>query len=236
MGAYKVAVFLALCGLFFLMAFGPDKWNQAPEESPRTLMFKMLPMLTLLLMVHYTKPLDNAHRRYKQYVYTGLVFSMCGDMALVWKTDLFIPGLLFFAIAHVCYMLGFRFRPLGLGSGLLCMTSATVLVQFFLPQIKEGVLKYLVAMYIYMIFTMFWRSHVRWQQDPRWDSLSASIGAVIFIVSDFIIAFTKWHHDIYLGSVGVMVTYYLAQLLISLSVVHYSPPHDADIREKKEAE
>ena len=231
--SYNVSVFLVLSGLYFLMVHGPSRWNDPPPETFATMIFKVLPMTSLISMVAYTKPEDEEHRRYKMLMTLGLLFSTGGDVALVWKSSFFKLGLLLFAAAHVLYTASFRFSPAGLPSGLFSMMSACVVFMFFQPVIKERLMQWLVALYVALIFTMFWRAHVRWNKDPRWDNMCASLGAIVFIISDFLLAFCKWHFQFHLGSVYIMVSYYIAQLFMALSVTLYSLPQSEDFREKK---
>jgi len=77
-------------------------------------------------------------------------------------------------------------------------------------------------LYIGLIAMTAWRAFARVQFFGdlwTWTKLCASAGSVLFIVSDFVIAIDKFRHPVLYSHQIVMVTYYAAQLGITLSVV-----------------
>lgn len=57
------------------------------------------------------------------------------------------------------------------------------------------------------------------QQNNSWPTKFCAIGAVIFTISDALIAFNMFLTDIPYAEVLIMVTYYIAQLGISFVVL-----------------
>lgn len=82
-----------------------------------------------------------------------------------------------------------------------------------------GILKYLVPIYITLIAAMGWRAGARVGNMSRWTKQSSCAGAVLFMISDFTIAVSRFVHPVPFSHTIIMVTYYAAQLLIALSVV-----------------
>jgi len=76
-----------------------------------------------------------------------------------------------------------------------------------------------VYLYILVITTMVWRSAARLDAPGvvRFSALAGLIGAILFAVSDSILAFRLFGTPIQLGGVAVMLTYWLGQLGIALS-------------------
>lgn len=82
---------------------------------------KPLATLWLLLWVGQM-PLSAAPARcYRRWIFCGLCLSLLGDILLMLPQGLFVPGLLAFLLAHVCYIIafapgaaGWRLLPLAL--------------------------------------------------------------------------------------------------------------------------
>lgn len=82
-----------------------------------------------------------------------------------------------------------------------------------------GIMRYLVPIYISLIAVMGWRAGARLGNISRWTKQSSCAGAVLFMLSDFTIAVSRFVHPVPFSHTIIMVTYYAAQLLIALSVV-----------------
>ena len=77
-------------------------------------------------------------------------------------------------------------------------------------------------LYIALLATTVWRAVARVQFFGdlwTWTKLCAFAGSLLFIVSDFVIAVDKFRHPVPYSHQIIMVTYYAAQLGITLSVV-----------------
>ena len=193
-----------------------------PEESLKTVFFKLLPVVSLIIMILSEKDKSAQHKSYKRLIIAGLFFSMAGDSCLVWRVKLFIPGLLFFAIAHVCYVLANGFKPFGSGAtAVSCALIGCFTYAYLYPAISDPVMKYMVLLYSVLIFAMGWRTAARAQLHVNLGTMCGFLGALIFVISDFIIAFDKWKMKLDKASFWIMMTYYSAQLLISLSAACY---------------
>lgn len=228
----SVGIYLACVALYYYTVHA-GKWDNVPEETVRTAIIKGLPLTVLMLLVVSTKSQGSQHNCLKNNILIGQIFSLVGDLALVWRIQLFIPGLLSFAIAHCFYTRAFLFKPFGAEPATLCFVSGLVMYMFFLPVISELELKIMVFVYITLIFTMWWRSIVRWQERPNIGTLCGCLGAFVFLVSDFMIAIDKWHFHTTYNTETVMATYYTAQLGIALSVALYNPMSDEDRKIKQ---
>ena len=80
----------------------------------------------------------------------------------------------------------------------------------------------LVMLYIGLIAVTIWRAVARVQFFGdlwTWTKLCAFAGSLLFIVSDFAIAIDKFRYPVPYSHPIIMVTYYAAQLGITLSVV-----------------
>ena len=173
------------------------------------------------------------HITYRRIILLGLLFSMAGDISLIWRVKLFIPGVAFFAVAQYFYLRAFGFKPFG---GPAYMTSCSMLAGFSFLYLRNGIpnmmLMSMVLVYIMLIFTMMWRAWIHMIANPSVGSACGIIGAISFVISDFIIASDKFVAIIPNAQIYVMITYYLAQLLITASVAYYKPhPYKTEDKE-----
>ena len=229
------ALFVILVLLFFYVAY-PDL-NAYPDETALAATFKILPIATLLLAVVQTQEVDDAHAQQLKYFKYGLIFSMGGDILMHFRHQFFMVSMAVFFIAHLFYLKCFRLRPVGFEAASFCFTSGFVSFMFLLPGIKGRLLQGCVCLYASLVMATWWRTIVRWQLAPSLMNLLGAAGGLAFAVSDFIIGLDAWKFPgkVRYASCMVMVTYYLAQFLLTMSVVNYGwtffPLEDG--REKK---
>ena len=82
--------------------------------------------------------------RIRQVVMYVLCFHLCsigGDVCLVWRIKLFVPGLAFFALALVCYIRAFGFKAKGVSSGMVSAAVSVALMAFLVPHVQESSMK-----------------------------------------------------------------------------------------------
>lgn len=197
-----------------------------PVETIGSAFFKILPILSLCFYVISASrdfnglpsmdnllPEDNRSR----FMCLGLLVSCLGDICLVWREFLFIPGLLFFAIAQIMYLYAFQegteksrtksvFAMLGM-SVYLCISSG----------ISNFLVSGLVLIYMILIFTLAWRATARYETEGNKAAMAGCFGALLFLFSDFIIAVDKWCFSVPFAICIIMTSYYGGQLGLALS-------------------
>ncbi|XP_013878681.1 lysoplasmalogenase [Austrofundulus limnaeus] len=152
----------------------------------------------------------------------GLVFSAVGDCCLVWP-ELFIHGMGAFAVAHLLYSLTFlsgRYTTYSSSSWtrflylLLVMTGGVFYIYLF-PFLRRApdsdLLTPGVGIYVVLITVMGVLA-------IRTRRMVTLLGSLTFVVSDVCLALQvfKVLPPMQHGQLVVMVTYYLAQLLIAV--------------------
>ena len=160
-------------------------------------------------------------RSYTRNILIGLLFSCLGDAFLVWKHGYFHHGIVMFALAHVFYAFAFGFEPFRARAGMICAVVASAAYCYISPGLK-GTFLPLGTLYFLLIYTMVWRAVARVHFAGRtwpWSEFCGCIGAVLFFISDFILAVNTFRHHLPYSHPLVMSTYYAGQLGISLSVV-----------------
>ncbi len=189
------------------------------EVEGLTFILKPVTMALIILVafLSYDKPTAV----YKWAIIVGLVFSLAGDILLMLPGDLFLNGLISFALAHVIYTFAF----VNVGGFYSNWKAAIPLLLFgiFMATVlwqglqDDGML--IPAMvYLVIILVMAWQSFGQWRQTGETRSWLAFIGAMLFIASDSLLAINRWIYDLEnLAPILILGTYYPAQWLIGQS-------------------
>ena len=141
-----------------------------------------------------------------------MLLSGVGDVILnIDRVGLFIPGLVAFLLAHLCYIgafaTEFRFSPVrAIPLGLLVVYA--LVMGFFLKEIPSDKLAPVMA-YLVIITLMAMGSFLL--REPAW---LISVGAITFMISDTVIAVNKFLVPIPESTLINVSIYYAAQCLI----------------------
>jgi uncharacterized membrane protein YhhN len=192
-------------------------WAEYHGPRIQIYVFKPLTMLFIIWAAIYrTRAYPS---RYAHAIVAGLFCSVAGDVFLMLPSDQFIPGLISFLVAHLFYILAFTwgrpFRPSLLSPWpfaaygiLIYWVLSSHLAQMKLP----------VAVYIVVILAMAWTAWDRYTKTGRKSALIAFFGAVLFIISDSILAINRFREPFEAARALNLSTYFAAQYLIALSV------------------
>lgn len=183
-------------------------------DSSLKMTFKLLPMILLIVLAFTTKVALKAP--YYWLVSIGLIFCAIGDYTLQW----FIVGLCFFLTGHIFYIFAFRSTNVAktpLYVKIILGVYGAIMMFWIAGSLFEKgdyVLAIAVVAYILVILTMGWMSF-------RTGSSYAIIGAVLFIMSDSILAINRFMFDVSYSHELIMLTYYGAQFFFMLSIAQY---------------
>jgi uncharacterized membrane protein YhhN len=192
-------------------------WAEYNGPPIQIYIFKPLTMVFIILIAVLKTKASPAF--YAFAIIAGLVCSTAGDIFLMLPTDQFILGLVSFLIAHLFYISAFTY-----GSkirhapwALIPFVIFGILIYVILfPYL--GAMKLPVAAYILVILVMGWRAWERWSQTAEITALFAFIGAVLFIISDSILALNRFREPFAVARALNLSTYFAAQCLIALSI------------------
>ena len=175
--------------------------------------------LTLAALIVVAVAIDPVYAHRRWWFVAAAVFSLAGDVFLMVPRDRFIPGLVSFLVAHVCYVVGLLALPASpvravLGLVVVAVAVATIGARV-LRAVRAGshaslfapVLGYLVVISA-MVVAAF-------ATGPA----LAVAGALTFYVSDSILAEQRFVRLHAWAPVAVMVTYHLGQAALILSLV-----------------
>ncbi len=184
-----------------------------PDFIPSALrwFFKIIPIAMLLQLA-----LSRTGGKIRTLLGLGLVLSAIGDILLALE-GLFVQGLGAFLLAQVTYTIlfltQFRWQPRRLPWACLIIAYALVCTLLIVPQagdMRIPVTAYMIAISLMAIAAGF-------RNDPQF--IWVAVGALVFMVSDTLIAVNLFVTPFANSGVAVMTTYYVAQLLICLGVV-----------------
>ena len=156
---------------------------------------------------------------YKYLIIAGLVISTAGDVFLMLPSDQFVAGLVAFLLAHLFYIGAFLSEISTLTWWLLIPFVIYGIVIYAILAPFLGKLRLPVVIYVVVILIMAWLSWERWSQTSQSWALLASIGAVLFLISDTILAINRFRNAFKLARALNLATYFAAQCLIACSVV-----------------
>jgi uncharacterized membrane protein YhhN len=181
--------------------------------SALALVCKPLPVVFLLGFLVPPRTRDAA------LIATGLLLSAIGDLLLEASPTLFLPGLVAFLLAHVCYVLAFLGRTRALHLARLAIVAALTWSIFSVLAPHLGSMRGPVLAYVIVISAMVWRAAAQLGEDRTGNlrPILATVGAALFAISDTMVA---WHHFVNPGAplqVPLMLLYWAAQLAITAS-------------------
>ncbi|XP_035665320.1 lysoplasmalogenase-like protein TMEM86A [Branchiostoma floridae] len=203
--------------VFSMTAYLTSVYTRTPNETVAVVL-KSLPVATLAVFVQVEK---RCHTAYARLLAAGLMFSAVGDFCLFWQhlPQWFIFGLLAFAVAQLLYALAFDVTHVTFdGTTVVTMATAVLTYAYILPGLK-GAMTSLVGLYVILIFSMTAAATSCLRRDVTWPRLSACVGAVLFVVSDFVLAVNKFRFPLPHARFLNLSTYFAAQCLIAFSVL-----------------
>ncbi len=206
--------------LIFAVGASAELGTAIFDYPGHSLIFK--PLIMIGLMAHYWVMSPARSRLFL----VALFFCWLGDVFLIFQsTDplFFIGGLASFLVGHIVYI--FCYRQLQiipsskelLGSQKVrfafpIILAGTGLVTILYPLL--GALRIPVMIYALAITLMALTALFRYGRTNSTSFLLIFIGAVLFMVSDSLLAINKFHHAFSAASALVMLTYSVAQFLI----------------------
>jgi uncharacterized membrane protein YhhN len=161
----------------------------------------------------------------KRWIVIGLVFSLAGDIALLWPVQGFLAGLVAFLLGHISYLVALTRRVKFLASppafGAWAIVAASVLASLWAgvpPELRAPVIVYVCALAAMAAqATSVWLAQRGRPGAARWRMVA--IGGALFVLSDAILATDKFVGGIPLPTLWNLSIYWLAQWFIACAAV-----------------
>ncbi|TDP00355.1 lysoplasmalogenase [Flavobacterium sp. 245] len=169
----------------------------------------------------------------KNILLLALLFSWVGDVILLF-TDLgeiyFILGLVSFLISHITYCVLFNKQNKGeIKRNLVLFGIGSVFIALYLigmlsvllpslGDLKIPVMVYATVISIMLLFA--YNGYLIWAKPGN---LYVFSGAIVFVISDSILAVNKFYTPVEKSSFFIMLTYLVAQYLIVIGILKLNP-------------
>ena len=186
----------------------------------------LMPLLLAFFIAGIKTGASLVDKKYIMPVCFALIFSFLGDVLLVKDGSLyFMLGIAAFLIAHIFYIILFcRIQPFTKNNGVFILISGAVILCYvalldflFWPNITQQNLTIPVVTYSIVLGAMLFTALnvINKKRVSKKIILSLVFGAVLFVLSDSIIAFNKFYLSTPVNGFYVMSSYCLAQFLIA---------------------
>ncbi|MBT6326394.1 MAG: lysoplasmalogenase [Bdellovibrionales bacterium] len=175
-------------------------------------------MICIILIPFLRDDLSNSS--YRNYIVLGLIFSLIGDIFLVFKEQKLMAGLFSFLVAHLIYIYSFfnliqfelRYWPL------FILVPFSIFIYLFIAD-GLGEMKIPVIIYVGAIMGMVWGASSVAIVNYNLQSFLVFIGAVLFLISDTALSISLFKTSYSSSKLIVAGTYFPAQYLIAISVI-----------------
>lgn len=182
--------------------------------------FVSKPLLMISLFAFYFQKVKNNMSKTDKIMLVSLIFSCLGDTFLMFQgknPQFFLLGLGSFLVAQLTY--SSVFKTIGVSNynkRYPFIIYGLVFIAFLLDRIPKG---FMMPIVVYATAIMWMGITAAERQTNQKSYRFVLIGAILFIISDSLIAINKFAFPIPLSGLWVMTTYIAAQYLIVAGVL-----------------
>lgn len=211
--------------LFFFVLTGHITAMRLQQEG---LQMVLKPMIVITLFGYFDSRVQLPGQALAKWLLAALFFSLVGDSLLLFqerKSIFFLLGLSSFLLAHVCYIIFFGkiWKKEAVQVRWLIPLAAVVyyagLVYVLFPHLQDmtaPVMVYGVVISAMLVLA----AHMQFIRNRKAGSWLMT-GAVLFVISDSVLALNKFYKPFSGADIVIMVTYGLAQLFIVKGAADY---------------
>jgi uncharacterized membrane protein YhhN len=172
------------------------------------------PFLTIFIIAQPLLYSDSLNELYIKFIMAALILSLVGDLFLLNHEKYFKHGLISFLFAHVFYSISILLRTNNFN---LMLILIYVGILFLMLLIFRDKLSIAVVSYLIVIITMGFLACNYFYYDKSQMAEITFIASLLFIVSDFTLAYNKFKNKFHLAEVIILSTYFIAQYLFAVS-------------------
>jgi uncharacterized membrane protein YhhN len=183
------------------------------------------PLIVLSLLIYFIQQ-SQGIRGFPAYVKAALAFSIVGDVALLFENRdplFFMAGLGSFLLAHILYIIAFlRIRtgqtaqsgqlPLRWFWIISVTAYLVILLYILMPYLNE--LKVPVIIYALVLCGMLLSVVHAFRSPYAKPGVICVAGALLFVISDSVLAINKFYFGFTLSGLVIMLTYACAQFFL----------------------
>ena len=202
--------------LYITLAAGYVVWCSVGNQQNKKWLKVTLKIAPIVILLCHVISIALTTRDSLITLLISLLFSLLGDWLLVYQSSsiYFILGIVAFGVQQILYMMLFEFSIDGIFPIGLVVAIISIMIYFYLLPKMKHFLILPSAVYCILIGCMLWRALVRFN---KYGGLLNATGAVLFYVSDSLLAINKFRCRIAYGDTLIMITYYTAQLFITVA-------------------
>jgi uncharacterized membrane protein YhhN len=185
-----------------------------------SLLYVFKPFILLALLFLYKMSVSETNKWYS----TALIFSFFGDVFLMYSGQLpFKIGLISFLIAHILFIkiVIHRIKKVSFSNILTAIIPFGIFLSVLIFTLKDTLGELLVPVTIYgFTISMFGVvALINYVETKSAKSIWMLIGAIVFMISDALLAINKFYLPKEIFGVLIMGTYIIAQYLIYRSMI-----------------
>jgi len=214
----SILIYLLLLAVNIAGAVIPHYWAQTISK----------PLLMPVLAICFVSELKGYQSDFKKWILLALLFSWGGDVLLMFQEKqsiFFLLGLSSFLLAHIFYIVFFhkvRLQEAIKGNPWLLIIVViyyVALITWLSPYL--GDMKLPVRIYgIVISFMLMLAMHMFFLRNKAAGKWMLA-GALLFVVSDSVLAINKFYQTFEMAGAIIMLTYGLAQLYIVQGAIKY---------------
>lgn len=200
----SIGAFITGCGYLIAMYYDHQRWKYLLKPGT---------MVWIIILAATYLPSSTGSG---WWILLGLLFSIAGDIFLMLPKR-FLHGLVAFLLAHLCYIVAFPFiwrLGFALGSTVVLLLISLSFYLLLLPSARQQggrMLSIAVLIYILVISMMLWKALLT-------GIPLLIVGAILFYLSDAILAWNRFVTASPWSKYAVITTYYTSQFLFALSL------------------
>ena len=183
------------------------------------LRYLLKPLTTFLILSIAFLQEPGSYFLYKNLILAGITFALLGDIFMMLSQNRFILGLISFSIAIILFTSSFAIDPgpyFGWGFFIPVVIYAIIFLLVFLKH--SGKMKIPVVVYVALVGVFLVQASGRAWYLAEDGTLLALSGAILFVISDTGLAYHHFIKPYRLINIFYMSFYWIALLLISLSI------------------
>ncbi|NQX85614.1 MAG: lysoplasmalogenase [Flavobacteriaceae bacterium] len=189
-----------------------------------TMYYISKPAILGILIFVFAKLSYDLDAKTRLFTVLALVCSLTGDILLMYSSTselYFIGGLIAFLLAHIMYIIVFlkqrdkhtSVQPITL---ILLLYGAGI---FYMLKAGLNTLMIPIIVYMLVILSMAVTAFMRKGKVSKTSFTMVFLGAILFLISDSILALNKFYEPMYSSGITVILTYGIAQYLIVLGLL-----------------
>lgn len=199
------------------------------QLGDKTIQFICKPLIIPAIIGFFSSQVHKIVEGFNRWIVAALIFSLFGDILLMFQQDnslFFLLGLSAFLLAHIFYIIFFHQVRVkeniksNIWLAVIVVIYYTALIVFLFPYL--GAMTLPVCIYGIVISFMFMLAMHMLFIKIKTGGIWMMVGALLFIISDSILAINKFYQPFSIADILIMLTYGFAQFFIVTGAAEYS--------------